>query len=136
MGTAQLASGTHVIVYGVWLTRSCPWTTFARTSTASWRAPVHRFREYPARLLAFTVEKTLAGEPGQTRNIRWGSRPGRKESFDPRTDAIVRAWKLRERLLAYYESEGAQEYLRIEYRKGSYVPSSRRSRRKPPCRDL
>jgi TolB-like protein/Tfp pilus assembly protein PilF len=77
------------------------------------------------RLLAFTVEKTLAGESGQIKEYTLGLEVfGRKQSFDPRTDAIVRvqAWKLRERLLAYYESEGAQEYIRIEYRKGSYVP--------------
>lgn len=77
------------------------------------------------RLLAFTVEKTLGGESGQIKEYTLGLEVfGRKESFDPRTDAIVRvqAWKLRERLLAYYESEGAQESIRIEYRKGSYVP--------------
>src|SRR5437588_5244198 len=77
------------------------------------------------RLLAFTVEMTLAGESEQIKEYTLGLEVfGRKASFDPRTDAIVRvqAWKLRERLLAYYESEGAQEYIRIEYRKGSYVP--------------
>jgi TolB-like protein/tetratricopeptide (TPR) repeat protein len=77
------------------------------------------------RLLAFTVEKTLAGESGQIKEYTLGLEVfGRRESFDPRTDAIVRvqAWKLRERLLTYYESEGAQESIRIEYRKGSYVP--------------
>jgi serine/threonine-protein kinase len=77
------------------------------------------------RLLEFTVEKTLAGESGQIKEYTLGLEVfGRKESFDPRTDAIVRvqARKLRERLLAYYESEGAQECIRIECRKGSYVP--------------
>ena len=77
------------------------------------------------RLLAFTVEKTLAGESGQIKEYTLGLEVfGRKESFDPRTDAIVRvqAWKLRERLLAYYESEGRHESIQIEYRKGSYVP--------------
>jgi adenylate cyclase len=77
------------------------------------------------RLLAFTVEKTLAGESGQIKEYTLGLEVfGRKDSFDPRTDAIVRvqAWKLRERLLAYYESEGVRESIRIEYRKGSYVP--------------
>jgi len=77
------------------------------------------------RLLEFTVEKTLAGESGQIKEYTLGLEVfGRKESFDPRTDAIVRvqARKLRERLLAYYESEGVQECIRIEYRKGSYVP--------------
>ncbi len=77
------------------------------------------------RLLEFTVETTLAGQSGQIKEYTLGLEVfGRKESFDPRTDAIVRvqARKLRERLLAYYESQGAQECIRIEYRKGSYVP--------------
>src|SRR5438876_6591408 len=77
------------------------------------------------RMLDFTVEKTLAGESGQIKEYTLGLEVfRRKESFDPRTDAIVRvqARKLRERLLTYYESEGALECVRIEYRKGSYVP--------------
>ena len=77
------------------------------------------------RLLAFTVEKTLAGESSQIKEYTLGLEVfARKGSFDPRADSIVRvqAWKLRERLLAYYESEGAHESVRIEYRKGSYVP--------------
>lgn len=77
------------------------------------------------RLLAFTVEKTLAGESAEIKEYTLGLEVfGRKGSFDPRADSIVRvqAWKLRERLLAYYESEGAQESIRFEYRKGSYVP--------------
>ena len=76
------------------------------------------------RLLAFTVEKTLAGESAEIKEYTLGLDLRRKGSFDPRVDAIVRvqAWKLRERLLSYYESEGAQENIRIEYRKGSYVP--------------
>jgi len=77
------------------------------------------------RLLEYTVEKTLAGESGQIKEYTLGLEVfGRKGSFDPRTDAIVRvqARKLRERLLAYYESEGAQECIRIECRKGSYIP--------------
>ena len=77
------------------------------------------------RLLAFTVEKTLAGESAEIKEYTLGLEVfARKGSFDPRVDAIVRvqAWKLRERLLSYYESEGAQESIRIEYRKGSYVP--------------
>jgi serine/threonine-protein kinase len=77
------------------------------------------------RLLEFTVEKTLAGESAEIKEYTLGLEVfGRKGSFDPRVDSIVRvqAWKLRERLLSYYESEGAQESIRIEYRKGSYVP--------------
>jgi len=106
---------------------------YAELSQDDIRAHLHRVMasagfissESIRRLLAFTVEKTLAGESGQIKEYTLGLEVfGRKGSFDPRTDAIVRvqAWKLRERLLAYYESEGAQEGIRIEYRKGSYVP--------------
>ena len=102
-------------------------------SPADIRAHLHRVMasagfissESIQRLLEFTVEKTLAGESGQIKEYTLGLEVfGRKESFDPRTDAIVRvqARKLRARLLAYYESEGAQECIRIECRKGSYVP--------------
>ena len=102
-------------------------------SPADIRAHLHRVMasagfissESIQRLLEFTVERTLAGESGQIKEYTLGLEVfGRKESFDPRTDAIVRvqARKLRARLLAYYESEGAQECIRIECRKGSYVP--------------
>lgn len=77
------------------------------------------------RLLEFTVEQTLAGSSARIKEYTLGLEVfGRKEAFDPRTDSIVRvqARKLRERLLAYYESEGAHETIRIEYFKGSYVP--------------
>jgi len=49
---------------------------------------------------------------------------GRAESFDPRQDSIVRveARKLRARLAKYYEEEGEQDPVRIEFLKGSYVP--------------
>ncbi len=77
------------------------------------------------RFLDFTVEKTLAGHGGEIKEFTIGLEVfGRKASFDPQLDSIVRvqARKLRERLQAYYESEGAREPFRIEYRKGSYVP--------------
>lgn len=49
----------------------------------------------------------------------------RDASFDPRLDPIVRteARKLRARLDKYYQTEGARDPLRVELRKGSYVPS-------------
>ena len=49
---------------------------------------------------------------------------GRSDRFDPRLDPIVRvhAWKLRARLAKYYETEGAQDALQIEFHKGSYAP--------------
>ena len=49
---------------------------------------------------------------------------GRDVSFDPRLDPIVRteARKLRARLAKYYETEGSSDPVRVEFRKGSYIP--------------
>ena len=49
---------------------------------------------------------------------------GRGESFDPRTDAIVRVEisRLRNRLSHYYATEGSANAVRIAVPKGSYVP--------------
>lgn len=46
----------------------------------------------------------------------------RPASFDPKTDPIVRVnvAAIRQRLLAYFESEGREETLRLEIPKGSY----------------
>jgi len=48
----------------------------------------------------------------------------RLEAFDPRVDSIVRveARRLRAKLEEYYLTEGREDELRIELRKGSYVP--------------
>jgi TolB-like protein/Flp pilus assembly protein TadD len=78
-----------------------------------------------ARLLKYTVEKTLAGEPGELKEYTLGMDVfGRGEAFDPKIDSIVRvqARKLRARLEEYYAGEGLQDQIRIEYHKGSYVP--------------
>jgi hypothetical protein len=77
------------------------------------------------RLLEFTVEKTLSGHSGEIKEFALGVDVfGRKASFDPQSDSIVRvqARKLRERLRVYYESDGVHDPIRIEYRKGSYIP--------------
>jgi tetratricopeptide (TPR) repeat protein len=49
---------------------------------------------------------------------------GRSADYDPRKDPIVRveAYRLRARLLDYYSQEGANEPLRLELPKGTYVP--------------
>ena len=77
------------------------------------------------RLLKYTVEKTLAGEPGALKEYTLGIDVfDRGEAFDPKIDSIVRvqARKLRARLKEYYAGEGLQDQIRIEYHKGSYVP--------------
>src|SRR4051794_33830131 len=50
---------------------------------------------------------------------------GRKPSFDPKIDAIVRveATRLRARLKQYYQTDGAHDAVIIEMPKGSYAPA-------------
>ena len=61
---------------------------------------------------------------------------GRQQSFDPKTDPIVRVSiaAIRQRLHAYFESEGRNETLRLEIPKGAYraVSSARSSGELPP----
>jgi len=49
---------------------------------------------------------------------------GRPETFDPRTDPIVRVsiGSIRDRLLAYFATEGTHERLRLHIPKGQYLP--------------
>lgn len=77
------------------------------------------------KFLAYAVEQALAGNAHLLKEYVVATEAlGRDESFDPRLDPIVRteARKLRARLAKYYETEGAGDPLRIEFRKGSYVP--------------
>lgn len=79
--------------------------------------------------LRFTVEKTLDGSGHQIKEYVVGLEVfNRGESFDPRTDSIVRAQakNLRSRLERYYASEGSDDGILIEYPKGSYTPIFRR----------
>ena len=79
--------------------------------------------------LRFTVEKTLQGCGDQIKEYLIGVEVfGRGESFDPRTDSIVRgqANRLRSRLETYYTSEGLHDDVVIEYPKGTYAPVFRR----------
>jgi adenylate cyclase len=54
----------------------------------------------------------------------------KKDSFDPRSNAIVRveAVRLRSKLQEYYENEGKYDLLIIDLPKGSYLPHVRDSR--------
>ncbi len=77
------------------------------------------------RFLEFTVTQTLAGNASSLKEYAIGTSVfGRKESFDPRTDGIVRvqAVALRSRLKEYYTASGLNDPVIIEYRKGSYAP--------------
>ena len=76
-------------------------------------------------LLEHTVELTLNGRAAEIKESTLAVEVfGRKTSFDPRSDPIVRvqARKLRDRLAAWYETEGAQDDVVIDYVRGSYVP--------------
>jgi Tol biopolymer transport system component len=59
---------------------------------------------------------------------------GRKPSFDPRFDSIVRvqASRLREKLEKYYATEGHGDTILIAVPKGAYVPTIQRFRQPPP----
>ena len=84
------------------------------------------FESAPAqrRLLAYVVEKTLAGGSDLKEFSLAIDVFGRTADFDPRKDSIVRieARKLRFNLQKYYEGEAALAPLRIELPKGHYIP--------------
>ena len=70
----------------------------------------------------------MAGNAGQLKEYPIGVEVfGRKDSFDPRIDAIVRvqAITLRSRLKDYYAKEGSDDPIIIEYTKGGYAPGVR-----------
>ena len=76
-------------------------------------------------MLEFTVERALAGDTSEIKEFTLGVEVfGRPSSFDPQQDSIVRvqARRLRERLMTYYQQEGARDPIRIEYPLGRYVP--------------
>jgi len=85
----------------------------------------HAFRgaERPGRFLRFVVEQALGGN--HLKETLVGVEVfGRKPAYDPRLDGVVRveAVKLRSRLKAYYETEGAADSIRIDLPKGGYLP--------------
>jgi tetratricopeptide (TPR) repeat protein len=77
------------------------------------------------KFLEYTVGEELAGNGGSLKEYQIGVAVfERGADFDPRIDTIVRveAIKLRERLDAYFYTEGATELIRISIPKGSYRP--------------
>ena len=78
-----------------------------------------------ARFLSFTVEQMLEGRGDQLKEFVIGVEVFDKtEKYDPRMDPIVRveARRLREKLRKYYETEGRQDPVHIEFPTGSYAP--------------
>src|SRR5262245_39161227 len=77
------------------------------------------------RFLRFTVEQCLEGRQGALKEYLVGVEVFNKlETFDPRIDSIVRveARRLRSKLERYYQTEGRDDNVVIQFRKGSYVP--------------
>ena len=81
-----------------------------------------------SRFLRYAVESALQGQPDKLKETLLGIEVfGRKPTYDPRIDAVVRteAVKLRSRLKEYYETEGAADRVCIDMLKGGYVPAFR-----------
>lgn len=78
-----------------------------------------------SRFLRFTVEQAREGKSEELKEYRIGLEVFDKDaSFDPRIDPIVRveARRLRAKLKRYYETEGKDDPIRVEFPTGSYVP--------------
>jgi TolB-like protein/tetratricopeptide (TPR) repeat protein len=87
------------------------------------------------RFLRYTVEETLNGQTDKLKESLLGIDVfGRKPTYDPRVDAVVRteAVKLRARLRDYYESEGREDEIIIDLPKGGYIPVFRFREKEPP----
>src|SRR5580704_7196027 len=87
------------------------------------------------RFLRYTVEETLNGQTDKLKESLLGIDVfGRKPTYDPRVDAVVRteAVKLRARLRDYYESEGREDEIIIDLPKGGYIPAFRLREKEPP----
>ena len=77
------------------------------------------------RFLAFIVSEAIAGHRNELKEYVIGVQVfGKEESFDPRTDPIVRvqARRLRAKLEQYYREEGHGDALIVDLPKGGYAP--------------
>jgi TolB-like protein/Tfp pilus assembly protein PilF len=77
------------------------------------------------RFLTFIVQQALAGHRDELKEYVIGVQVfGKEESFDPRTDPIVRvqARRLRAKLVQHYREEGRSDELIIDLPKGGYAP--------------
>jgi eukaryotic-like serine/threonine-protein kinase len=86
---------------------------------------VFKKAERSSAMLRFIVEQTLNGNADRLKEYTLGAEGlGRGESFDPRTDPVVRAEasRLRGRLEQYYKASGGTDPIVIGLSKGSYVP--------------
>ena len=85
--------------------------------------------------LRYTVDRIKAGQGDTIKEYLLAVEVfGRKPSFDPRFDSIVRvqASRLREKLEKYYDAEGRGDTILIAVPKGAYVPTVHRLHQRPP----
>ena len=78
-----------------------------------------------SKFLRFAVEETLENRGGSLKEYVLAVKVfNRKETFNPHVDPIVRveASRLRAKLKKYYEGEGRDETVGIEFPKGTYTP--------------
>jgi tetratricopeptide (TPR) repeat protein len=90
--------------------------------------------ERNSRFLRFVVDKQLAGQGGEIKEIVIATEVyGRSSGYDPKVDSVVRveASRLRAKLKAYYEQEGAGNPVRIRIPAGCYVPEFTRAAAAP-----
>jgi serine/threonine-protein kinase len=88
------------------------------------------------RFLCFAVEHCLSGRPEQLKEYLIGVEVfDKKPDYDPRLDPIVRveARRLRAKLKEYYENDGGQDEIVIDFPKGSYAPQFRERRAPAPA---
>jgi TolB-like protein/Tfp pilus assembly protein PilF len=89
------------------------------------------------RFLNFIVSETIAGRVSELKEYVIGVQIFRTDqSFDPRTDPIVRvqARRLRAKLVQYYAEEGRADTLAIEIPKGGYAPVFKKREAPVPAR--
>ncbi|MGA2601335.1 MAG: hypothetical protein ABSH09_30590 [Bryobacteraceae bacterium] len=91
-------------------------------------SPNFRKADQCMRLLRYVTSRTLEGHASELKEYVLGvSVFERPDSFDPRTDAVVRleARRLRLKLAEYYQQEGLDDPVVIDLPKGAYVPRFR-----------
>jgi Tol biopolymer transport system component len=94
-------------------------------------AKSHRLQD----LLRYTVSHIKSGSPEPLKEYLLGVEVfGRKATFDPRFDSIVRvqASRLRQKLEEYYATEGRGDAILITVPKGAYTPIAHRRREFEP----
>jgi eukaryotic-like serine/threonine-protein kinase len=97
------------------------------------QSPSFRKADRCVRLLRYLTGRALEGRGGELKEYTLGVTVfERPDSFDPRTDPVVRleARRLRLKLAEYYQHEGLDDPIVIELPKGAYVPFFR-SRQAP-----